>query len=79
MAQQEPKLTSPASLAIDAILSLAFFLLIYPVVSPHVQSHDRWMILLWGGLTSACLTGVFWLSIQMFRIVFRAQRASRQG
>ena len=77
MAQPEMKLTSPASLLVDAILVLGFFLFIYWLVSPHVPSNDKTMILLWGGLCSACLTAVFWLCVQMFRVVLKAQRADR--
>jgi hypothetical protein len=32
--------------------------------------------MLWGGLTAACMSGVFWLAVQMFRVVLRAQRAA---
>jgi hypothetical protein len=78
MAQPEMKLTSPASLAIDAVLVIAFFVFIYTIVAPHVPSNDKSMILLWGGLCSACMTSVFWLCIQMFRVVLRAQRADRR-
>lgn len=75
MAQSETKLTSPASLAVDAVLVIAFFLFIYSLVSSHVPSNDKSMILLWGGLCSACMSGVFWLCVQMFRVVLRAQLA----
>ena len=75
MAQPEMKLTSPASLFVDAILVGLFFAFIYWLVSPHVPSNDKSMIMLWGGLCSACMTGVFWLCVQMFRVVLRAQRA----
>jgi hypothetical protein len=78
MAQPEPRLTSPASLAVDAVLVLAFFALIYRLVASHVPSTDPKMILLWGGLCASCLTAVFWLCIQMFRVVLRAQRAARK-
>jgi hypothetical protein len=78
MAQPETKFTSPASLVIDAILVVAFFTFIFTIVSPHVPSHSKGMILLWGGLCSACMTGVFWLCIQMFRVVLRAQLADRR-
>ena len=78
MAQSETKLTSPASLALDAILVVGFFLFIYSLVSSHVPSNDKSMILLWGGLCSACMSGVFWLCVQMFRVVLRAQRADRR-
>ena len=78
MAQPETKLTSPASLLVDAILVVGFFVFIYTIVAPHVPSNDKGMILLWGGLCAACMTGVFWLCIQMFRVVLRAQRAERR-
>jgi hypothetical protein len=74
MAQSENNRRSTASLAVDAVLVLAFFALLYLLVSPHVPSNDPKMILLWGGLCSACLSAVFWLCLQMFRVVLRAQR-----
>ena len=77
MSQQEKKYVTPVSLAVDAILVVAFFLFIYTVVAPHVPSNDGRMIKLWGALTAACMSGVFWLSIQMFRVGLRAQRESR--
>lgn len=78
MSQPETKFTSPASLAVDAVLVLGFFLFIYTLVSPHVPSNDPRMIRLWGVLCSACMSGVFWLCIQMFRVVLRAQLADRR-
>jgi hypothetical protein len=75
MAQPETKLTSPASLVVDAILVVGFFVFIYTIVAPHVPTNDKSMVLLWGGLCAACMTGVFWLCVQMFRVVLRAQRA----
>jgi hypothetical protein len=78
MSQPEKKHISPASLALDAGLVVAFFLYIYTVVSPHVPSNDKNMVLLWGALTAACMSGVFWLCIQMFRVVLRAQREARR-
>ena len=74
MAQSDQKHTTPVSLAVDAVLLVAFFLFLYTLVSSHVPSNDPKMILLWGGLCSACMTGVFWLCIQMFRVVLRNQR-----
>ena len=78
MAPPEQKFTSPASLAVDAVLVVAFFLFIYTIVASHVPSHDKGMVLLWGGLGAACMTGVFWLCIQMFRVVRRAQREAKR-
>jgi hypothetical protein len=78
MAQPEMKLTSPASLVVDAILVGGFFLFIFWLVAPHVPTNDKSMVLLWGGLCTACMTGVFWLCVQMFRVVLRAQRTDRR-
>jgi hypothetical protein len=36
------------------------------------------MVMLWGGLTAGCMSGVFWLAWQMFKVVFQFQRASRK-
>ncbi|MBL9186980.1 MAG: hypothetical protein JNK23_05845 [Opitutaceae bacterium] len=78
MSQPETKFTSPLSLLVDTVLVVLFFIGIYALVSPHVPSNDTKMIMLWGGLCAACMSGVFWLCIQMFRVVLRAQRADRQ-
>jgi hypothetical protein len=78
MSQPEKKPISPASLAIDAGLVIAFFAYVYSVVSTHVPSNDPKMIALWGVLCAACMSAVFWLCIQMFRVVLRAQREARK-
>ena len=74
----ETKLTSRASLTLDAILVVVFFIYIYTLVSTHVPSNDPKMILFWGGMCAACMSGVFWLCVQMFRVVLMAQRAERR-
>jgi hypothetical protein len=78
MASPERKLTSPVSLIVDAVLVIAFFLFMYTIVESHVPSNDKAMVLLWGGLCSACMSAVFWLCIQMFRVTLAAQRAERR-
>jgi len=78
MDQPERKLTSPASLVVDAVLVIVFFVYMFTVVSSHVPSNDKRMIALWGALTASCLTGVFWLALQMFRVVLANQRAGRR-
>ena len=78
MSQPEQRFTTPVSLVVDAILVILFFIGIYSLVSSHVPSTDKAMIILWGGLTSACMSCVFWLCIQMFRVVLRAQLADRR-
>lgn len=77
--QPAPKLVTPVSLLVDAVLVIAFFLYIYTVVSPHVSSNDPFWIRIWGGAAAACMSGVFWLTVQMFRLVFRAQREASKA
>ncbi|MDF3059779.1 MAG: hypothetical protein K0R17_3994 [Rariglobus sp.] len=67
------KLTSPVGLVVDAVLVIGFFLFLFSILKSHVQSDDLTMIFIWAGLTSACMSGVFWLAIQMFRVVLSAQ------
>lgn len=74
MSQTDTKFVTPVSLAVDAVLCIVFFLYMYTVVATHVPSKDHRMVLFWGAACSACLTGVFWLSIQMIRVVAKAQR-----
>ena len=63
----------------DAVLVIAFFIYMYGVASTHVPSRDHRMVLFWGAACSACLSAVFWLSLQMFRVVVRAERAAPKG
>jgi hypothetical protein len=78
MADSRRKLVTPASLALDAVLVIAFFAYMFSVVSTHVPSNDPHMIRLWGAVTASCLTALFWLALQMFRVVLRAQREARK-
>ena len=79
MSLPERKLVAPISLVVDTVLCVAFFALLFGLLRSHVPSHDPKMIALWAGLTAACLTAVFWLAIQMFRVVLRAQREARKS
>lgn len=75
---QKEKFTTRASVLVDAALVLAFFAFMFSVVRTHVQSENPLFIALWGGGAAACLSVVFWLAIQMFRVVLRAQLAAKK-
>jgi hypothetical protein len=77
MAQPATKLVTPLSLVVDLVLVAAFFVFLFSLLKSHVPSTDPKMITLWAALGTSCMTGVFWLCVQMFRVVFRAQRAAR--
>jgi hypothetical protein len=70
---------TPVSLCVDAVLVVAFCALMYSLLRSHVPSTDEGNIRLWAGLGASCMSGVFWLCIQMFRVVLRAQLAAKKG
>lgn len=78
MAPLEKKPFSFAALALDLVLVAIAFTIFYRLVNSHVPSNDPAMIRLWGGLGASCMTGVFWLALQMLKTVFRFQRDSRR-
>lgn len=78
MAQSENKFVTPVSILVNVILVAGFFIYMFGVLKPHVPSSDPQMITLWAALTSACMSGTFWIAIQMFRVVYRAQRAAKK-
>lgn len=79
MDQPTQKFTTPVSLVVDAILVISFFIFMYGVLKGHVPSNDPKMIMLWGALSSACMTGVFWIALQMFRVVLRGHREANRA
>ena len=74
----ESKLVTPGSLTVDVVLCAGVFVVLYHLVRSHVPSADPQMVRLWAGMTGGCMTGVFWLAVQMFRVVRRAQLAAAQ-
>ena len=78
MAPPEKKPFSFVSLVIDLGLTAIAFSIFYWLVNSHVPSNDPAMIMLWGGLAAGCMTGVFWLTLQMLKTVFCFQRDSRK-
>ena len=74
----ETKLVTPASLLIDLVLVGIFFVVMFSLVRSHVPSDDVKAVIGWSALTATCMSGVFWLVIQMFRVVARARRADKK-
>ena len=58
------------SLIFGALLSIAFFLFMTYVLMPHVPSEDPTTVIIVAGMTSFCMTGVFWLAANMFRVTY---------
>ena len=77
MSSSEKKPLNVVSLLIDLVLTAIAFVIFYTLVHSHVPSSDPKMVMLWGGLTAGCMSGVFWLAWNMLKVVFKFQRASR--
>jgi uncharacterized membrane protein len=78
MASPEKKPFPVVNFVIDLVLVAVAFGIFYWLVNSHVPSDDPAMIKLWGGLAAGCMTGVFWLALQMLKTVYRFQRDSRK-
>ena len=78
MATPEKKPVSPVSLVIDLVFVALAFTIFYRLVISHVPSSDPLMVKVWGGLAAGCMTGVFWLALQMLKTVYRFQRDTRK-
>ncbi len=74
MDQPESHPPARSTLLVDAVLTLAVFALFTWILKGHVPSFDPVNAWLWGAVSSSCLTALFWLALQMFRAVLRAQQ-----
>lgn len=65
---EDKPLVSKTGLVVDFLLSIAFFGFMFWILMPHVPSSDPTAIYIVAGMTSFCMTGVFWISANMFRV-----------
>jgi F0F1-type ATP synthase assembly protein I len=83
IAPSEQKHVTPVTIVVDLVLVGVFFFFMFGWVKSHVPSSDPKFVFIFGGLTALCVTGVFWMAIQMFRVVvagektLKAERAKR--
>lgn len=75
MSTPEKKPVSLVRLALNLVAVLAFFTFFYRALQPHVPSSDPKMIRLWAALAASCMSGVFWLALQMVQAVYHFQRS----
>ncbi len=78
MDQPEARPAARSAILVDTVLTLAAFVFFTWVLSGHVPSNDPFDIWLWGAISASCMTALFWLALQMFRTVLRAQRSARR-
>ena len=67
--KEEQPLVSNKGIVIDLLLSFCFFIFrgAY-VLPPHVPSDDSFVVNIVAFMTSFCMTGVFWMAANMFRV-----------
>lgn len=78
MATSEKKKTSPVQIVIDLVLCAVFFAFFFKVLQPHVPSDEPGFVRFYAASGAGCMTGVFWMAMNMVRVVFRFQRASNR-
>lgn len=76
MDQPVRKPLNRATVALDALLTLVVFVFFTLILRSHVPSNDPFYMWLWGAITATCMAALFWLALQMFRVVLRAQLAA---
>lgn len=79
MSEPQVQLIRKSDFLVDVIAVGAFFaFLAFYLLPIHVPTTDSTMILVWSVGTAACMSGVFWIALWMFRVVFRYQRILNQ-
>ncbi len=78
MDQPETKPAARSTFLVDTVLTAAAFAFFTWILSGHVPSNNPFDIWLWGAVSAACMAALFWLALQMFRAVWRAQRSTKK-
>ena len=61
-------LVSMFGIITDLFLTVVFFLFMTYVLGSHVPSQDPITIKVVSGMTALCMSGVFWIAANMFRV-----------
>ncbi|MDA7757308.1 hypothetical protein N8920_05365 [Opitutales bacterium] len=61
-------LVTKKGVIVDLVLSVLFFLFMREVLVPHVPSQDPTSVFIVSSMTAFCMTGVFWIAANMFRV-----------
>jgi hypothetical protein len=75
MDHSKPKLVTKQGAIIDVTLTIIFFVAMTNVLKNHVPwvEAGEFAVLLGGAYASACLSGVFWLALSLFRVTLADQ------
>ena len=61
-------LVTKKGVIVDLVLSVLFFLFMREVLVHHVPSQDPTSVFIVSSMTAFCMTGVFWIAANMFRV-----------
>ena len=68
--EKKQPLFSFKGVVIDVILSIIFFFFMREILVSHVPSQDSKTIIIVSCMTSFCMTGVFFIAINMLRVTW---------
>jgi hypothetical protein len=75
MENMKPKLITKHAVILDLILTVVFFVWITSILKKHVPWTEAGptAVLLGAAYCGACLSGVFWLALSLFRVTLADQ------
>ena len=76
--ESEKPLVSKKGIVIDLFLTILFFVYMFFVLKPHVPSEDPIAVTIVAGMTSFCMSGVFWMAASMFRVTLVDYNRSKE-
>ena len=71
----KPKLVTKQAVVIDLVLTVVFFVCITSILKKHVPWSEAGptAVLLGAAYCGACLAGVFWMALNLFRVTLADQ------
>lgn len=78
MENTKQTLVSAKAIVFDIFLSIAFFVYMAWVCRSHVFIEQEPVLTILACFTSLCITGVFWIGLQYFRVTLTDQRNRRK-
>ena len=76
--ENEKPLVSKLGIVIDLFISILFFLFMQYVLADHVPFQDPLAVNLVAGMSALCMTGVFWIATNMFRVTLVDHKRRRK-
>jgi hypothetical protein len=75
MENMKPKLITKQAVVIDLVLTVIFFVWITSILKKHVPWSEagETAVLLGAAYCGACLAGVFWMALNLFRVTLADQ------